>query len=306
MAVFQSDIVEPQRLRKLAIRAPLVPMPNQPGYAEERCYEAVRSPSTLNQIEETVRIVIPRVECEEQIEIACVRLLGRTSQILPGKHEAGIWWNCGSRSCDLDDPLCLAASDIRSMPLSCLGHRRNRRQDQAGDVSIVSGTKLPGGSTSQRVFFADDLLDGARRGDFTLTELLDELPADRGCGQRAIRETASFIEYVLCDATPFASRNIARSCVGSQNIAKPIGYAAPRLLQPSEDGNSLRRIQVDQASILSGKLAVRPAEAAILISASRSTVYSMLARGELPSVTVGSSMRIPVAALQRWLEKNSQ
>lgn len=50
-------------------------------------------------------------------------------------------------------------------------------------------------------------------------------------------------------------------------------------------------------------LLVRVEEAARLLSLSRSTIYEMLDRGELPSVRCGAARRIPLAALRAWVER---
>ena len=51
------------------------------------------------------------------------------------------------------------------------------------------------------------------------------------------------------------------------------------------------------------RLLLRPAEAAEAIGIGRSKVYELLASGELPSIRIGGSVRIPVAALQAWIER---
>ncbi len=45
------------------------------------------------------------------------------------------------------------------------------------------------------------------------------------------------------------------------------------------------------------KLLLRPVEAAEAIGISRSKIYELLASGELPSVRIGASVRVPVEAL---------
>jgi excisionase family DNA binding protein len=52
-------------------------------------------------------------------------------------------------------------------------------------------------------------------------------------------------------------------------------------------------------------LLVRVEEAARLLSLSRSTIYEMLDRGELPSVRCGAARRIPLAALRAWVERQT-
>ena len=59
------------------------------------------------------------------------------------------------------------------------------------------------------------------------------------------------------------------------------------------------------ASNHSTLLLVRVEEAARLLSLGRSTVYEMIAGGELRSVKCGSARRIPVAALQQWIADHS-
>ena len=51
------------------------------------------------------------------------------------------------------------------------------------------------------------------------------------------------------------------------------------------------------------RLLMRPAEVVDLLGISRTKVYALIASGELPSMKVGESVRVPVAALQRWLEE---
>ena len=50
-------------------------------------------------------------------------------------------------------------------------------------------------------------------------------------------------------------------------------------------------------------LLVRVEEAARMLSLSRSTIYELLDRGELPSVRCGAARRIPVAALRAWIDR---
>ena len=45
------------------------------------------------------------------------------------------------------------------------------------------------------------------------------------------------------------------------------------------------------------RLLLRPVEAAEAIGIGRSKVYELLASGDLPSIRVGGSVRVPVAAL---------
>jgi excisionase family DNA binding protein len=53
------------------------------------------------------------------------------------------------------------------------------------------------------------------------------------------------------------------------------------------------------------RLLLRPAEVADVLGVGRSKVYGLLATGELPSVRVGHSVRVPAAALHRWVEEHA-
>lgn len=51
------------------------------------------------------------------------------------------------------------------------------------------------------------------------------------------------------------------------------------------------------------KLLLRPVEATEAIGIGRSKVYELLASGELPSIRIGGSVRVPVDALRAWIER---
>ncbi len=51
------------------------------------------------------------------------------------------------------------------------------------------------------------------------------------------------------------------------------------------------------------KLLFKPAEVTEILGIGRSRVYEMLACGELPSVRIGRSIRIPASALRQWVEE---
>lgn len=53
------------------------------------------------------------------------------------------------------------------------------------------------------------------------------------------------------------------------------------------------------------QLLVRADEAARMLGVCRSKAYAMLASGELPAVRIGRSVRVPVAALRAWVEKQT-
>jgi excisionase family DNA binding protein len=49
------------------------------------------------------------------------------------------------------------------------------------------------------------------------------------------------------------------------------------------------------------KLLLAPKEAAQLLSIDRSTLYILLMRGDIASITIGRARRIPVKALEQWI-----
>jgi len=52
------------------------------------------------------------------------------------------------------------------------------------------------------------------------------------------------------------------------------------------------------------KLLLRPMEAAELIAVGRSRIYEMLASGELPSIRIGRSVRVPLMELRKWVSEH--
>lgn len=53
------------------------------------------------------------------------------------------------------------------------------------------------------------------------------------------------------------------------------------------------------------RLLLRPTEAAEAIGVGRSKVYELLASGELPSVRIGSSIRVPLDRLREWIDRKA-
>lgn len=52
-------------------------------------------------------------------------------------------------------------------------------------------------------------------------------------------------------------------------------------------------------------LLLRAGEVAKLLGLGRSTVFAMLAAGELPVVRIGRSVRVPSVALERWVDERT-
>ena len=51
------------------------------------------------------------------------------------------------------------------------------------------------------------------------------------------------------------------------------------------------------------RLLYRPAEAADAIGVSRARAYELIAAGVIPSIRIGSSIRVPVDALRAWIDR---
>ena len=54
------------------------------------------------------------------------------------------------------------------------------------------------------------------------------------------------------------------------------------------------------------RLLLRPVEVAEAIGVGRSKIYELLASGQLPSIRVGSSLRVSVEALREWIARQGE
>jgi excisionase family DNA binding protein len=70
-----------------------------------------------------------------------------------------------------------------------------------------------------------------------------------------------------------------------------------------DDGAGRRDSGEQRVGVPSYKLLVTPEEAAAILSLGRSTVYELMATGELASVRIKSCRRIPVAVLDRFVQR---
>lgn len=57
---------------------------------------------------------------------------------------------------------------------------------------------------------------------------------------------------------------------------------------------------------LAERLLIRTAEAAALMSLSYSTTNRLIREGELPRIMVGNEVRVPLRALERWIEERTE
>jgi len=52
-------------------------------------------------------------------------------------------------------------------------------------------------------------------------------------------------------------------------------------------------------------LLLRPTEAAKQLSVGRTTLYELIAAGEIPVVRIGRAVRVPTAALRAWVDQRA-
>ena len=66
-------------------------------------------------------------------------------------------------------------------------------------------------------------------------------------------------------------------------------------------------VEAQSPPVSSGRrLAVRVPEAARLLDIGRSKCYDLIRRGELPAIRIGKTVRVPLKALQDWVEQQFQ
>lgn len=51
------------------------------------------------------------------------------------------------------------------------------------------------------------------------------------------------------------------------------------------------------------KLVLTPAEVAETLGLGRTKIYALLASGELPSIRIGTAVRVPFDGLKEWLDR---
>jgi excisionase family DNA binding protein len=70
--------------------------------------------------------------------------------------------------------------------------------------------------------------------------------------------------------------------------------SAPATANPPQGGSSV-----------TDRLAYRVWEAATLVGVSRSKMYELVAAGEVPTMRIGSAVRIPAEALRAWVARHT-
>jgi excisionase family DNA binding protein len=53
------------------------------------------------------------------------------------------------------------------------------------------------------------------------------------------------------------------------------------------------------------RIALRPEEFAMAVGLSRSKAYELIAKGAVPSIRLGASVRVPVDALRAWIARRA-
>jgi excisionase family DNA binding protein len=56
---------------------------------------------------------------------------------------------------------------------------------------------------------------------------------------------------------------------------------------------------------MDNRLSLRPAECARAMGLGRSTVYALIASGELPSIRIRGAVRIPMDRLRQWIDEKA-
>ena len=54
------------------------------------------------------------------------------------------------------------------------------------------------------------------------------------------------------------------------------------------------------------RMALKVEEVAALLAISRSQAYKLVRRGEIPSIQVGTAIRVPRRALEAWLDEQTR
>lgn len=63
---------------------------------------------------------------------------------------------------------------------------------------------------------------------------------------------------------------------------------------------------MDRDSAPPRRLLLRVDEVAAILGVGRAKAYALVGEGQLPSLRLGGSLRVPAAALERWVEEHAQ
>ena len=90
------------------------------------------------------------------------------------------------------------------------------------------------------------------------------------------------------------------------HIASPVSPRALPTFAPPAMASAVPASPLSPLSPLAPKLAVSIAEAAQLLSISRSHLYPIVMRGEIPSFHIGRSHLIRMSALEAWIRRQEE
>jgi excisionase family DNA binding protein len=76
-----------------------------------------------------------------------------------------------------------------------------------------------------------------------------------------------------------------------------------RVQERQKGSHDSRAVVVGPTVVGRYKLLVTPEEAAEILSVSRTRIYELVATGQLPSVCIGPSRRIPMVALEQFVQQ---
>ncbi len=76
-------------------------------------------------------------------------------------------------------------------------------------------------------------------------------------------------------------------------------------MRPEARAGSAQEIGVPVSECAGDRLLLRVQDVCRLLDVGRSTVYELIARGELPVIRIGRLVRVPRPALEEWIVKNT-
>jgi len=76
-------------------------------------------------------------------------------------------------------------------------------------------------------------------------------------------------------------------------------------MRPEARAGSLKEIDISVSERAGDGLLLRVRDVCRLLNVGRSTVYELIARGELPVIRIGRLVRVPRPALEEWIIRNT-